>query len=179
MRSFEHGLYDVSKNNSAEHAVTEAMLQASSPKLTPMRILILAILAAIYWAAIQGTEISLNEIVTGMPAIAELLSEMFPPDWSYLGELFPRVIETLQIGIIATIIASILSLPLAFLAAKNVSPHPLIYIPIRFSSRSVGGIGTDLGSIVCGGCRTWPVCRCHRADHLLRRRDRQAPRRSR
>lgn len=132
MRSFEHGLYDVSKNNSAEHAVTEAMLQASSPKLTPMRILILAILAAIYWAAIQGTEISLNEIVTGMPAIAELLSEMFPPDWSYLGELFPRVIETLQIGIIATIIASILSLPLAFLAAKNVSPHPLIYIPIRF-----------------------------------------------
>ena len=34
-----------------------------------------------------------------------------------------RVIETIQIGIIATVIASILSLPVAFLAAKNMSPH--------------------------------------------------------
>ena len=118
-------------NTVSEHAITEAMLRATSPKLTPMRMLLLGIVAAIYWAAIQGTEISLTDIVTGFPAIVELVSEMFPPDWSYMGELGGRVIETLQIGIIATIIASLLSLPLAFLAAKNVSPHPLIYMPIR------------------------------------------------
>ncbi|MEK9673454.1 MAG: phosphonate ABC transporter, permease protein PhnE [Rhodospirillaceae bacterium] len=109
----------------------EAVLQASSRKLTPLQMLILAVVAVVYWSAIQGTEISLKDIVTGMPAIAELVGQMFPPDWKYLSELGSRVIETLQIGIIATIIASLLSLPLAFLAAKNVSPHPLVYLPVR------------------------------------------------
>lgn len=118
-------------NTVSEHAITEAMLRGTSPKLTPMRMLVLGIVAAIYWAAIRGTEISIADFVTGFPAIVDLLGEMFPPDWTYLEELGGRVIETLQIGIIATIIASILSLPLAFLAAKNVSPHPLIYMPIR------------------------------------------------
>ncbi len=107
------------------------MLRATSPKLTPMRLLVLAVVVSIYWASIQGTEISITEIVTGLPAIAELLVQMFPPDWSYLNELGGRVIETLQIGIIATIVASMLSPPLAFLAAKNVSPHAAVYLPVR------------------------------------------------
>jgi phosphonate transport system permease protein len=57
---------------------------------------------------------------------------MFPPDWKYMNDLWKPVVETLQIGIIATFWASLLALPLAFLAAKNVSPHPVVYLPVRF-----------------------------------------------
>jgi phosphonate transport system permease protein len=110
----------------------EARLASASPKLTPARMLALAVIAFIYWGAITGTEISLKDIVHGFPAIGELLAQMFPPDWKYMNDLWKPVIETLQIGIIATFWSSILALPLAFLAAKNVSPHPVVYLPVRF-----------------------------------------------
>jgi len=98
---------------------------------TPARLAAAAFMVMVYWWSIEGTEISLKEIVTGGPAIIELLAQMFPPDWSYLKELGKPVIETLQVGIIATVVSSILCLPMAFLAARNVSPHPAIYVPIR------------------------------------------------
>lgn len=111
--------------------VSKALSRQEASKLTPLRILVIAVLVAVYYAALQGTEFSIEQLVTGGPAIGELLVQMFPPDWSYMSELGGRVIETLQIGIISTVIASLLALPLAFLAAKNVSPHPVIYLPIR------------------------------------------------
>ncbi len=111
--------------------LNEARLNVVSPRLTPLRLVGIGVVIAIYWWSIRGTELSIAEMVTGFPAIAELLGQMFPPDWSYLPRLTGPVIETLQIGIIATVIASILSLPLAFLAARNLSPHPLVYLPIR------------------------------------------------
>lgn len=111
--------------------VDRVLAKKSESKLTPLRILVIAVLACIYYASFKGTEFNVQQLVTGIPAITQLLSEMFPPDWSYIRELGGRVIETLQIGIISTVIASLLALPLAFLAAKNVSPHPVIYLPIR------------------------------------------------
>lgn len=111
--------------------VDEALNRSDTSKLSPLRILVLAVLALVYYKSFEGTEFNIEQLVTGFPAVSELLVQMFPPDWSYLSELGGRVIETLQIGIISTVIASILALPLAFLAAKNVSPHPVVYLPIR------------------------------------------------
>lgn len=111
--------------------LNESELRAGAFKMTPLRIGVLLFVGGIYWTSIKGTEMSVQEFVTGFPAIFELLKEMFPPDWSYLKQLGWPVIETLQIGIISTVVASILALPMAFLAARNVSPHPVIYLPMR------------------------------------------------
>ena len=100
-------------------------------RLTASRLAIGAILVLIYWKAASDTNVSFKELAEGMPAIIELLRQMFPPDWAYGLTLGKAVVETLQIGIIATIVAAILSPPLAFLAARNVSPHPLVYYPVR------------------------------------------------
>lgn len=116
---------------STDAIVADVLDRKDGDKLSPLRILVLAVMACVYYASLQGTEFSIKNLVIGIPAIGELLAQMFPPDWSYMRELGGRVIETLQIGIISTVIASLLALPLAFLAAKNVSPHPVIYLPIR------------------------------------------------
>lgn len=116
---------------STEAIVKEALERDTGSRLTPLKILVIAVVVAIYYASLEGTGFSIEQLVTGLPAIGELLAQMFPPDWSYMSELGGRVIETLQIGIISTVIASLLALPLAFLAAKNVSPHPVVYMPIR------------------------------------------------
>lgn len=118
-------------NASTQAIIDDVLERRGASKLSPLKLLVIAVLAAVYYAALQGTEFNIQQLVTGLPAVTQLLGQMFPPDWSYLKELGGRVIETLQIGIISTVLASLLSLPLAFLAAKNVSPHPVIYLPIR------------------------------------------------
>lgn len=128
--------------------IGEAQVIAAGPRLTPMRITAMAALLLIYGWSIRGTEMSIAEFMTGFPAIGELLAEMFPPDWTYLKELGGPVVETLQIGIIATVVASILALPTAFLAAKNVSPHPLIYLPIRLVLTVCRGVSEIIWALI-------------------------------
>jgi len=101
------------------------------PRLTLPQMAALAVLALVYWKSAHDTNVSPAELLRGLPAIGDLLVQMVPPDWSYLAHLGRPIVETLQIGIIASVIAAILALPIAFLAARNVSPHPAVYLPVR------------------------------------------------
>lgn len=49
------------------------------------------------------------------------------PDWSYGPQLLKKMLETMEMTFLATMIALVISLPLGLLAAKNASPHPAIY----------------------------------------------------
>jgi phosphonate transport system permease protein len=60
-----------------------------------------------------------------------LLSFLTMPDWSYLPELGHKLVETFQITLLSSSLALVLSLPLAFLAATNSSPHPVLCRLVR------------------------------------------------
>lgn len=45
----------------------------------------------------------------------------------YLGFVIIKMAETLEIGLWGTIVAIVLSIPLAFFSARNYSPHPALY----------------------------------------------------
>jgi phosphonate transport system permease protein len=111
--------------------VLEDIRKRRGSRISATKLLIAGVLAFVYWEALKGTNVNLAELMFGLPAVWSLLRDMFPPDWSFLKSLGGPVIQTLQIGIIATVSAAILSVPLAFLAAKNVSPHFAIYLPVR------------------------------------------------
>ncbi|MEM9769466.1 MAG: phosphonate ABC transporter, permease protein PhnE, partial [Cyanobacteria bacterium P01_D01_bin.71] len=66
-----------------------------------------------------------ERLVAGLPAIAQLLGEMWPPDFSRLPQWTKPIVDTLAMSIAGTAIAVGLSLPLCFLAARNTTPHPL------------------------------------------------------
>jgi len=112
---------------------TAGVPQASAlPRMTATQMLVAGFVALVYWRSLYDTNVSPSELIAGIPAIVDLLEQMFPPDWSYGLTLGDAVVETLQIGIIATLLSALLAQQLAFLAAKNVSPHPLVYYPVRF-----------------------------------------------
>ena len=73
--------------------------------------------------------ISVNVDITDLAALPSglwtILNAMFPPEWSYLENAIPAMIESLQMAWVGTIIGAALSLPLGFLGAKNVS-SPLV-----------------------------------------------------
>lgn len=71
---------------------------------------------------------------------SDLLGRMFPPRWSYINELWLPLWDTLTIATLGTLLAIILATPVAFLAARNTSPHAIfrgLSLLVIVSSRSV------------------------------------------
>lgn len=62
----------------------------------------------------------------GIPALAQLFSEMILPDFSRWQHWLRPLLDTLAMSIAGTILAAILSLPLALLAAPNTTPLPVL-----------------------------------------------------
>lgn len=54
---------------------------------------------------------------------ADLLDRMFPPEWSYANKLWRALFDTINIATLGTLLAVLASIPLAFLAARNTTPH--------------------------------------------------------
>ena len=60
--------------------------------------------------------------------LLDFLSHWFTqPAWEYLPKLAGKLWETIEIAIVATALALVLSFPLGILAAINTTPHPLVY----------------------------------------------------
>ena len=65
--------------------------------------------------------------IEGGPAIAQLASEMVPPNFDRWRSWLKPLLDTLAMSIAGTALAVVFSLPLALLAAPNTTPHPLVY----------------------------------------------------
>jgi len=61
----------------------------------------------------------------------DIFSRMLPPDFSNFNLLVYSMIETIEIAILGTFIAIVLSIPLALLSAKNIAPNIVIFFIAR------------------------------------------------
>lgn len=89
------------------------------------------VLVGIVWS-FAGLDISLDRLVSAPSDSWAIARQMFPPDLSgaYLDRVVPKVFESVYIAWIGTLIAAVLSLPLAFVAAENLTPRWL-RLPVR------------------------------------------------
>lgn len=63
----------------------------------------------------------------GMPALAQLASEMVPPNFARWRSWVRPLVDTLAMSVAGTALSVLLSLPLALVAARNTTPHFLAY----------------------------------------------------
>jgi len=63
------------------------------------------------------------QLVTGFDRFISYLTGMFPPDWSYLGEVIPLLIETIQMSILGSFVGAIIALPISVLASRNINKN--------------------------------------------------------
>ena len=68
-----------------------------------------------------------ERLADGIPSLGSLVTEMFPPDFSQLNNWIGPLADTLAMSVAGTAIAVILSVPLGVLAARNTSPHPVVF----------------------------------------------------
>ncbi|MDR9363662.1 MAG: phosphonate ABC transporter, permease protein PhnE [Microbacteriaceae bacterium] len=92
-----------------------------------MRLYSLLFLALI---AIAFISVQLNplELFTSFGSIVEISGRLLPPDFITAGpQIIQGLIETLAIAIVSTVLGSLISIPLGFLAAANVSVNRIVY----------------------------------------------------
>ena len=99
-----------------------------------------ALVFAQSWRFISDT--TLWDFVRDAPAQAgDMLSRMVPPRWSYAPAILKPLWDTVNIATLGTLLATVLATPVAFLAARNTSPHALILRPLALAviavSRSI------------------------------------------
>ncbi|MEL4896841.1 phosphonate ABC transporter, permease protein PhnE [Crocosphaera sp. Alani8] len=69
--------------------------------------------------------LDLERISQGIPDFFGMLAEMLPPDFTRAKDWIEPLIDTIAMSIAGTALAIALSLHIAFLAAKNTTPHPV------------------------------------------------------
>lgn len=78
----------------------------------------LAVAAVVAWS-LAGMGIRWEFIADSPAQVADLFRRMFPPDWGFGGELVSPLVQTINIATLGTVAAVLLSVPVAFLAARN------------------------------------------------------------
>ena len=95
-----------------------------------------AVLAAVLFGVfvalwVTGT-LDAQRFADAWPAITQLSSEMFPPDFSRFQTWIKPLVDTVAMSIAGTALAVLFSLPLALLSARNTTPNLVVYQVARF-----------------------------------------------
>jgi len=131
------------------------------PRIGLKGLLALGVIALAYAWGLAGTQADPGELAKGVPNIINFFIRLMPPMWKTqamplltpevvlpLGLVAPSLglanatvqvpevlfalIETIQMALIGTTLAIFISFPFGLLAARNTSPHRLVYLGTRF-----------------------------------------------
>ncbi|MCK6451465.1 MAG: phosphonate ABC transporter, permease protein PhnE [Alphaproteobacteria bacterium] len=86
---------------------------------------------ALIVTSLDGVGFSPRELVSGLPNMGRIIGEMFPPSPARLMPVALALLETFQMALAGTVLGVLLSLPLAVLATRHLTPHPLVYHAVR------------------------------------------------
>jgi phosphonate transport system permease protein len=96
-----------------------------------------AIVAFFLWSG-WGVGLDPSRIVRGLGRGVTLLGDFFPPDATprQTQRIVDKMIESVAMAMVSTVTGIVLSVPIAFMAAENLSPKPLYYLNRGFISIS-------------------------------------------
>lgn len=99
-------------------------LPARLPRLSPLTFALTIAALAVVIASVGQVAPSPGQLADGGPSLVRLVNRMSPPnlDPAFLERIFWRIIETFQIAIAGAAIGIVLSLPIAWSAARGVGP---------------------------------------------------------
>ena len=103
-------------------------------------ILIALVAVVVSWRLL---DVNYSFLPTAFREFMDLVNRMYPPNVEYTGQILRPLIETIHIAVLGTVLAVVLSVPVALLGAENTAPNRLGYAFGKFvisSTRSVNVI---------------------------------------
>src|ERR1700722_10907470 len=85
-----------------------------------------------------------SDLITGVHGMADLIRRAVPPDFSKLPSTIWPTIQTVDIALFGTMVGVVLALPLAVLAASNITPSRFAY----YAARSIIGFTRAVPDLV-------------------------------
>jgi phosphonate transport system permease protein len=86
---------------------------------------VILLVTAITLSPQVGISFSVDAIVRNWQNGASKIVALLQPDWSFFPRTIPPLLETLEMAVIATFVASLVSLPLSLAAARLTNPNRL------------------------------------------------------
>ncbi|AKS36619.1 phosphonate ABC transporter permease [Mycolicibacterium goodii] len=93
--------------------------------MTLVIVLVVGGLLAHGWT--QGATVRPDSLAQGVFRLGDFLADAVPPDTHRLGPILKALLVTVEMALLGTLIGVVLSVPLAVLAARNVTPHRVLY----------------------------------------------------
>ncbi|WP_108262655.1 phosphonate ABC transporter, permease protein PhnE [Mangrovicoccus ximenensis] len=84
--------------------------------------------AAYVIGTIATLPVNWPRVAEGFGRAAQIFGGAFPPSFERSGLLIDGFLESLKIAILATVGGVLLSIPIAFMAARNIAPLPVFYL---------------------------------------------------
>ena len=97
---------------------------------TPLIILALLVASAFAW---NITNVNLIQMFSRINNFFNVLLRMTEPRWSYFERAIGPMIDTIQMSFLGSLIGAVLSLPVAFLSANNITKNKAVLSSSRFS----------------------------------------------
>lgn len=86
------------------------------------------VLICALWLTAPMVEVDFVRLIGSLGKMTAFAGQMFvAPDWNYVPQLLAKMLETIEMTILGTAIAIVLSLPMGILAARNATPHIVVY----------------------------------------------------
>ena len=108
----------------------------------------------VVWS-VAALSVTPERVVTGLSEGAGLVGQMTPPSTGNedVWRLADRMVETVAMAMVATVAGIVISLPVAFGAAENLSPRPTYYLSraVISVSRSIDGLIVAIIAVVSLG----------------------------
>lgn len=86
---------------------------------------------SLLYVSFKNIHVDLEGLINGIPYGISLVGEMFPPNFSGWRKILFLTAETIAMGFWGTLLGILISLPLGFFAAKNTSPHAIVFNLIK------------------------------------------------
>jgi phosphonate transport system permease protein len=102
--------------------------------------IICAILLAFYTASWNLAGIDMEKLATGLPKLGHWIATAWPPKLDEVPLFALRIAETVAMAAIGTTLATLLAIPMAILASRNITPWPSLYYPARWFLNALRGI---------------------------------------
>lgn len=117
-------------------------------RATLARVAVIVAVVAFILASVRIAEVDPAKLVTGLPRLWSWASKAWPPYTGDFDAFLYRALETVAIATVGTAVATLLAFPLSVFIARNVTPSPLLSVPVRAVVNAFRGIDTVVFAIL-------------------------------
>lgn len=118
---------------------TARTVVASPPQARPTKprngwkygVVVVVLAAVTVWSAV-AVQVDLEALIRNANNASNTLIQLFQPDYSFIPQTLPALLQTVQMAVIGTALSIVIALPLSFLASRATNPNKPFLAIVRF-----------------------------------------------